>query len=140
MYILDTNVISELRKGEASHPQVRGWFTGIPSSAIFMSVISFMELDMGVLSMERHDPIQGQKLRHWLDQQVIPHFHDRIIDITLPIVKQCARFHGPDPCSDRDALIAATARVHSMTVVTRNTKDFERTGIPLINPWLHKNL
>lgn len=90
---------------------------------------------MGVLSIQRKDSQQGNLLRLWLDAQVIPAFEGRTIPIDTPIAQCCAGLHIPDPRSERDALIAATAIVHGMTVVTRNITDFESTGVKLLNPW-----
>ena len=88
-----------------------------------------------VLLVERRDPSQGAILRAWLDKHVVPAFHDRILPIDVAVAQRCARLHVPDPRAERDALIAATALVHGMTVVTRNISDFQPTGVPLLNPW-----
>ena len=85
--------------------------------------------------MEHRDPAQGTMLRHWLDDQVLTAFQDRILPVDGPAAKSCARLHVPDRRSDRDALIGATALVHGMTVVTRNVDDFAAMGVPLLNPW-----
>lgn len=137
MFLLDTNVISELRKAKAgkADPNVIGWANGVSTASLFISVITVLELEMGVLQVERRDLIQGAVLREWLDQRVLPAFQNRILPIDEQIARRCAHFHIPDPMSERDALIAATASVHHMTVVTRNTSDFQSSGIPLLNPW-----
>lgn len=138
MYLLDTNVISELRKqstGKAD-ANVVAWAQSIPADTMYLSVITLMELEMGVLSIQRKDFRQGNLLRLWLDTQVIPAFNGRTIPINIPIAQCCAGLHIPDPRSERDALIAATAIVNGMTVVTRNLADFESTGVKLLNPWL----
>jgi len=135
MYLLDTNVVSELRKGRRADPNVIAWAGGISSNEMFISVISIMELRMGILSLARRDTHQADILAHWLDNSVIPAFAGRILSIDLGVANQCAILHVPDPRSDRDALIAATALTHGMTVATRNIKDFRATGVPLINPW-----
>lgn len=140
MYLLDTNVISELRKqgsGKADATVV-AWVKSIPVDALYVSVISVMELEMGVLSIQRKDSQQGNALRRWLDTQVIPAFDGRILPVDISVAQCCASLHIPDPRSERDALIAATAIVHGMTVVTRNLADFEPTGAKLLNPWLGK--
>jgi predicted nucleic acid-binding protein len=92
-------------------------------------------LELGVLLLERRDPRQGEILRHWLDQRVMLAFANRILGIDVAVARQCARLHVPDPCAERDALIAATALVHGLTVVTRNHADFVATGVALLNPW-----
>ena len=138
MYLLDTNVVSELRKqtsGKANE-NVVAWAKSVSADTLYLSVISLMELEMGVLSIQRKDIQQGNLLRIWLDSQVIPAFNGRTISIDAPIAQCCAGLHIPDPRSERDALIAATAIVHGMTVVTRNLADFESTGVKLLNPWL----
>ncbi len=130
-------MVSELRKAKAgkADSKVTRWAKATSTLSLFISVITVLELEMGVLQIERRDPIQGAMLREWLDQHVMPAFQNRILPIDEPVARQCARFHIPDPMSERDALIAATARVHHMTVVTRNTSDFQSSGISLLNPW-----
>jgi predicted nucleic acid-binding protein len=131
MYLLDTNVVSELRKTKTSNPNVRAWAKNVLTSTLFLSVITVLELEVGILRMERRDPSQGALLRSWLEDHVLPAFDGRILAVDIPI----ARRSGAIPCSERDALIAATALVHSMTVVTRNVSDFEPTGAAILNPW-----
>lgn len=138
MYLLDTNVISELRKqgsGKADK-NVVAWAKSVSADSLYLSVITIMELELGVLSIQRKDPHQGNLLRLWLDSQVIPAFSNRTLAIDVPIAQCCASLHIPDPRSERDALIAATAIVNGMTVVTRNFADFEPTGVKIVNPWL----
>ena len=135
MFLLDTNVISELRKADKANPHVVDWAKKITPSKMFVSVISIMELRMGILSLARKDTRQADVLSRWLDTLVLPTFSGRILSVDLAVANQCAALHVPDPRSDRDALIAATAIVHGFTVVTRNTKDFRETGVSLINPW-----
>ncbi|MGL4861425.1 MAG: type II toxin-antitoxin system VapC family toxin [Enterobacteriaceae bacterium] len=137
MYILDTNVVSELRKirsGKAD-PNVAAWAEGVDAAELFLSAITIMELELGVLSIERKDTSQGAMLRTWLEQHVLPEFSGRILSIDTAIAQRCARLHVPDKCAERDALIAATALVHGMTVVTRNVADFQSTGVTILNPW-----
>jgi toxin FitB len=135
MYILDTNVISELRKGRKTHPNAKKWAEALPSASLYISVISVLELEIGILLIQRHDKEQGAILREWMDRHVLPTFSGRILSIDTAVAQRCATLHVPNPCSDRDALIAATAFVHGLTVVTRNVADFERTGVGLLNPW-----
>ena len=137
MYLLDTNVVSELRKAKAgkADANVTAWAGRVPFGSLFISTITLLELEMGVLQIERRDATQGAILRTWLDRQVLPAFHDRILPVDVVVARRCASLHVPDPRAERDALIAATALVHGMTVVTRNVGDFEPTGVPLLNPW-----
>jgi predicted nucleic acid-binding protein len=137
MYLLDTNVVSELRKAKSgkADKQVVSWADGVSASSLFLSVISILELETGILLIERRDHAQGAVLRSWLNAHVFPAFSDRVLDIDTAVAQCCAKLHVPDPCSDRDALIAATALVHGMIVVTRNIDDFKATGVELLNPW-----
>jgi toxin FitB len=137
MYLLDTNVVSGLRKirsGKAN-PGLAAWSRGVSAPRLFLSVINILELETGVLLMERRDPAQGALLRAWLDGQVIPAFAGRVLPIDTAVALRCARLHVPNRHSERDALIAATALVHGLIVVTRNVADFEATGVELCNPW-----
>ena len=135
MYLLDTNVISELRKGTKANINVTSWARTVSSSSLFLSVITILELEIGILQKERQDPLQGAILRTWLNAHVLPAFSERILYIDLAVAQHCAKLHIPDRRSERDALIAATAWVHGMTVVTRNLKDFDATRLELLNPW-----
>jgi Predicted nucleic acid-binding protein, contains PIN domain len=135
MYILDTNVISELRKGKKADRSVRAWAQALPALSLYLSVISILELEIGIRLMERRDQTQGGILRTWMDGHVLPTFVDRILAIDSAIAQRCAKLHVPDPRSDRDALIAATALVHGMTVATRNVNHFEAMGVTVVNPW-----
>lgn len=137
MFLLDTNVVSELRKAKAGKADARvtAWAGSVPYGSLFISAITVLELEMGVLLVERRDAAQGAILREWLDKHVLPAFHDRILPVDAAVAQRCAHLHVPDPRAERDALIAATALVHGMTVVTRNTGDFQATGVPLLNPW-----
>jgi predicted nucleic acid-binding protein len=135
MFLLDTNVISELRKARTADPRVVAWANSVEASLLFISAITVLELEQGVLLVERRDARQGMALRAWLDGQVMPEFSSRTLPIDSDVARRCAGLHVPDPRSERDALIAATALVHGLTVVTRNITDFDKTGIRLINPW-----
>lgn len=137
MFVLDTNVVSELRKvrlGKADM-NVAAWAQSVDAANLFVSAITIMELELGVLSIERKDASQGALLRTWLERHVLPEFSGRTLPVDTAVAQRCARLHVPDKRGERDALIAATALVHGMTVVTRNTADFKPTGVPLINPW-----
>ena len=137
MFILDTNVVSELRKARSGKVDVNvvQWADSVDAGSLHLSAITVLELEMGVLQVERRDPRQGTMLRTWLDTLVLPEFSGRIFPIDTAVALRCARLHVPDRRSERDALIAATALVHGMTVVTRNVADFDATGVPLLNPW-----
>lgn len=135
MYLLDTNVISELRQPRRAHPAVLAWASEQALAAQFVSAVTVLELELGVLQKERKDAAQGAILRAWLNDTVLPRFAGRILALDCPVALRCARLHIPDRCAERDAIIAATALVHGMTVVTRNVKDFEATGAALLDPW-----
>lgn len=137
-YLLDTNVISELRKlgDKRADPRVTAWFANVPSGECAISVITLMELEIGILRIERRDDQQGRALRRWLNDFVLPTFDGQIIPIAAEVAFRCAALHVPDPPSERDALIAATAMVHGLTVVTRNVRDFTFAGLDIFNPWL----
>ncbi len=137
MFVLDTNVVPELRKvrlGKAD-ANVVAWTENVDAASLFVSAITIMELELGVLSIERKDATQGALFRAWLEQHVLPEFSDRTLPVDTAVAQRCARLHVPDKRSERDALIAATALVHGMTVVTRNVGDFKATGVLLLNPW-----
>lgn len=137
MFVLDTNVVSELRKVRlgTANSNVAAWTQSVDAADLFVSAITIMELELGVLSIERTDAHQGGMLRIWLEQHVLPEFSGRTLPVDTAVARRCARLHVPDKRSERDALIAATALVHGMTVVTRNVADFKPTGVTLINPW-----
>ncbi len=137
MLLLDTNVVSELRRvriGKAD-PNVARWIVTLEPATLFISAITVLELEIGILLAERRDPPQGAVLRLWLETLALPAFQGRILPVDGAIGKRAAKLHVPDPYPINDALIAATALVHGMTVVTRNIADFAGTGVPLLNPW-----
>ncbi len=137
MYLLDTNVVSELRKcstgkGNAS---VGNWAKTVTPNELYLSAITILEIGMGILLKQRKDPKQGAVLRQWLNQKMLPAFEGRILPLDTTIALACAQLHIPDPKSERDAMIAATAITHQLTVVTRNIDDFKHTGAKLLTPW-----
>jgi predicted nucleic acid-binding protein len=137
MLLLDTNVISELRKvrlGKAD-PNVAKWSESLDTADLFISIITIHELEIGVLLAERRDPPQGLTLRKWLETLVLSAFDNRILPLDIAVARRAAKLHVPDPRPINDAFIAATALVHGMTVATRNLGDFASTTVPLLNPW-----
>jgi toxin FitB len=137
MYILDTNVVSELRKAKSGNANQRviAWAASVPAGSLYISAMTVLELEMGVLQVERRDRAQGSVMRAWLDEHVMPAFAGRILAVDAQVALRCARLHVPNRVAERDALIAATALVHGMTVVTRNVVDFAATKVALIDPW-----
>ncbi|HEY4115660.1 MAG TPA: type II toxin-antitoxin system VapC family toxin [Rhizomicrobium sp.] len=137
MFLLDTNVVSELRKVRSgkANAQVARWADTVDAAALYISAITVLELEVGVLLLERYDTKQGQIMRTWLENYVLPGFAHRILPVDAAAARRCAPLHVPDPRPERDALIAATALVHGLTVVTRNVDDFSSTGVRLLNPW-----
>jgi toxin FitB len=136
MYLLDTNVISELRRREKADKNVVKWADAIPLARFFLSAISILEIELGTLRIARKDAAQGAVFRAWIDDHVLPRFEGRILAVDAVVAKRCARLHVPDPCAERDAMIAATAIVHGMTLVTRNIADFKNIDVSLLNPWV----
>lgn len=136
-YLLDTNVVSELRKigdGKAD-ANVVAWIAAEDAASFFISAITILELERGVLGVQRRDAAQGARLRAWLDHHVRPEFAGRILPVDDEIATRCAHLHIPDRRNEVDALIAATALVHGLTVVTRNVRDFDGTGVVVVDPW-----
>src|SRR3984957_3231514 len=136
MFLVDTNVISELRRPERTDANVVTWARTIPAASIFLSAISILEIELGMLRIARRDAAQGAVLRAWINDQILPRFEGRILAVDTIVAQRCARLHVPDPRAERDALIAATAMVHGLTVVTRDVADFEPMGVTLLNPWV----
>ncbi|MGO9776223.1 MAG: type II toxin-antitoxin system VapC family toxin [Terracidiphilus sp.] len=137
MYVLDTNVISEFRKariGKADR-QVAAWANSVSAESMYLSSVCILEMELGTLLMERRDARQGAILRAWLEDYVLPSFAGRILVVDTPVALRGAALQVPNPRSYRDVLIAATALVHGMTVVTRNVKDFAPTGAAILDPW-----
>jgi len=133
-YLIDTNVLSEARKptGDAL---VKAWLRRHVPEDLAISVITVLEIDVGIQRVRRRDPVTAEVLQNWLDKRVLTAFNGRILPLDLSCVHQIASLHVPDPVPDHDAIIAGTALAHGLIVVTRNTKDFARTGVTVINPW-----
>jgi predicted nucleic acid-binding protein len=134
MYLLDTNVVSELRRRGQADPGVLAWFDETPEELMAISVVTVAELEAGVCRIERRDPTQGQLIRRWVDG-VLAAFAGRIEPIDVVIARLCGGLHGPDPRPASDAWIAATALARGWSVVTRNRRDFEPMGVRTIDPW-----
>src|ERR1035437_10166157 len=135
MYLLDTNVISEMRKTERAHAKVKKWAGSVDATALFLSAVSVLEMEIGVCRIERRDRKQGLVLRTWVQTRVVPRLGGGIIAVETQVALKCAALPVPDPRSYRDSLIAASAIIHEMTVVTRNIADFEPMGVAVLNPW-----
>ena len=135
MYLLDTNVISETRRPARMHRNVRAWLEQTSPESLYTSVIVMMELERGVLGMERKDPAQGAILREWLEQVIKPALNGRILPIDEATAGMCARLHIPDRAPENDSWIAATAKQYGLTLATRNVKDMRHAGIKLFDPF-----
>lgn len=135
MFVLDTNVISELRRPAKANAKVLTWATATPVTQTFLSAITILEIELGALLMERKNKAHAKILRGWIDAQILPRFEGRVLAVDTAVAQCCARLHVTASRTDRDALIAATAVVHSMTVVTRNVADFNMSGVKVLNPW-----
>jgi predicted nucleic acid-binding protein len=135
MYVLDTNVLSELRRRDRTDRKVAAWANAVHPADLYLSAITILEIETGVSMMERRDKTQGAMLRRWIEDKVIPAFNGRILAVDRNVAQSCARLHVPERRSERDALIAATALVHRFIVATRNVADFKPMGVRLLNPW-----
>ncbi len=136
-YLLDANVLSELRKpADRADGAVRSWVASRTPSDLYLSAVTILEVELGISRVERRDRAQAARLRTWLEDDVLHVFAGRVLPVDVPVARHAGRSHVPDPRPERDALIAATAVVHDLTLVTRNTKDFDRQDVRLIDPWL----
>lgn len=137
-WLLDTNVLSEARKSRHRiEPAVRSWISSKKPSSLYLSSITILEVDIGIWRLSARDPQQSERLRHWLEEDVLEVFAERIVPVDVEVVRCAAPMHVPESRPDRDALIAATALVKGMTLATRNIRDFASMGVPLVNPWYH---
>ncbi len=137
MFLLDTTVVSELRKvktGKADR-SVGAWSDSADAGELYLSAVTIEELEIGVLGIERRDRVQGELFRRWMDKQVLPLFADRILPLDTTVARRSAQLHVSDPRPIRDGFIAATALAHGLILVTRNVADFEPMGVRLLNPW-----
>jgi toxin FitB len=135
MFLIDTNVVSELRRPHRTDPKVAAWADSVAPGDLYLSSITVLELETGALLLERRDMAQSRLIRAWIEERVLPAFADRILSVDTAVARRCAGLHVPDPRPYRDSLIAATAFVHRLTVVTRNRADFEPMAVPVLNPW-----
>lgn len=135
MFVVDTNVISELRKRDRAHRNVLAWADSAKPTDFFLSCITLQELQYGALLIERRDPAQGALMRRWVSRDILAGFAGRILPLDEAVAMTSAALHVPDRRPERDAWIAATALVHGMAVVTRNVRDFEPMGVGVVNPW-----
>ena len=135
MFVLDTNIISELRRPAKANPRVLAWARATPVTQTFLSVITILEIELGALLMERKDKAHAKILRDWIDLQILPRFDGRILAVDTAVAQCCARLHVTATRAERDALVAATALVHAMTVVTRNVSEFGMSGVRVLDPW-----
>jgi len=141
MYLIDSNILSEFRKAPAgrANPGVVAWAQAIAPESLFISVITLMELEKGIQLKARQDPIAAGVLRRWLTQRLLPSFRGRVLAVDEAVALENAGYHVPNPRPLADSLIAATAKVHDLCVVTRNVKDFalfqQTRGLRVLNPW-----
>jgi predicted nucleic acid-binding protein len=136
MYLLDTNVLSELRKPKArASTAVANWISARRATDLYLSAVTVLEIELGVARLERRDAARASRIQSWLTDDVLDSFAHRILSVGVPVARRAARLHVPDPRPERDAYIAATAAVHDLTVVTRNVSDFEPMGVRVIDPW-----
>lgn len=133
-YVLDTNVVSALRI-RGRNPQVEAWAASVPVSDLSVAAPTLAEIERGVVARERSDPLQGEILRRWFEDRVLPAFADRVLAFDLPAARVLATYRVPEHAPFDDALIAAIAQASEMTVVTRNTRHFEPLGVACLNPW-----
>lgn len=133
-HLLDTNVVSALRV-RGRHPAVERWAASIPVREQYVAATTIAEIERGVVAKERSDPGQGEVLRRWFTDRVLPTFADRVLPFDLAAARVLATFRVPEHAPLDDALIAAVAEAHGLTVATRNTKHFEPLGVQVVNPW-----
>ena len=135
MFLFDTNVVSELRRPDRASPLVLAWAASRDPGSLFVSAVTIYELEKGAQRIRRRDAAQAQVIDRWIRSEVLPSFAGRILPFDIDVAFRCAALHVPDPRPERDAMIAATALEHGLTLVTRNVRDFQATGARLLNPW-----
>lgn len=136
-YLIDTNVLSELRKGPRCDSRVAAWFAALPADEVFLSVLVVGEIRRGIEQIRRRDPRSARLLETWLRRVVVEHA-DRILPVDEAVADEWGRLSVPNPIPVIDGLMAATARGHGLTLATRNVKDIERTNVPFVNPFASK--
>jgi predicted nucleic acid-binding protein len=133
-FLVDTNVVSELRKGSRANAKVRDWFESIDDAAVYLSVLVIGELRQGIEGLRRRDPPAAANLERWLDELVERHA-DRVLPVDVAVAERWGRLNVPNPVPAVDGMLAATALVHSLTLVTRNVRDVRRTGVRHLDPF-----
>lgn len=133
-YLVDTNFLSELRRGSRADPGVVRWLNSVPTDDWAVSVVTDYELEVGLLGLQRRDPTQASELRRWVTD-VRESYESRLLPVTSEIGRVCATIQVPNRRQLPDALIAATALHHGLTVITRNARDFDVPGLAVINPF-----
>ncbi|MBN6067169.1 type II toxin-antitoxin system VapC family toxin [Aggregatibacter actinomycetemcomitans] len=138
MYLLDTNIVSELRKLEKGRadPNVTKWFQQVDLQQAYLSVITLFEIKIGILQLIRHDAQQATILQNWFTNTLLPNFENRILPLDQNVALACAELHIPDKKPLNGSYLAATAKVHHLKMVTRNLKDFQHSGVEIINPFV----
>ena len=136
-YVLDTNVVSALRV-RGRNPMVEEWASSVPVADQFITALTVAEIERGVAAKERSDPAQGEVLRRWFTNQVLPAFANRVLPFDLAAARILATYRVPEHAPWDDALIAATAEAAEMVLATRNTKHFKPLGIRCVDPWNRK--
>ena len=134
-YLLDTNVVSALRRKDKAEKRVIEWFESLAGAEFFISALTMMEIETGIRRLERYDRRQAAIIRSWKEGPLRTLFQGRFVDVDLEIAERCASLHVPDPQPEIDALIAATAIVRGLTLVTRNERDFATMPVQVMNPW-----
>lgn len=135
MFIVDTNIVSDLRKPNKAAPELVAWAEAQDPAKVYISAISIFELELGIRRKAHTDAVQGKVLMDWFEGIVLPFYQGRTLPVCFDTVRACAPLHVPNKRPERDAFIAATALFHQMTVVTRNEKDFVGMNCALLNPW-----
>ncbi|HEX4955173.1 MAG TPA: type II toxin-antitoxin system VapC family toxin [Thermoanaerobaculia bacterium] len=133
-YLLDTNVLSELRKGSRCHPTVAAWYSGLPPEDLYLSALTLGELRKGVELVRRRDPVTAERLDAWMQEVTVAH-GERILGVDAEIAERWGRLNVPDPLPVVDGLLAATALTYRLTLVTRNVGDIARTGVAWLDPF-----
>ncbi|WP_325574647.1 type II toxin-antitoxin system VapC family toxin [Nocardioides sp.] len=134
-YVLDTHVVSALRV-RGRHPTVENWAVSIPVADQFVTAMTIAEIERGVVAKERSDRVQGGVLRRWFEERVLTAFADRVLSFDVAAARVLAGYRVPEHAPFDDALVAAIAQAHEMTVATRNTRHFEPLGVPCVDPWI----